>query len=54
MPSQKNTSVISLKRTSLLFGVMYGALLFKEEKIKERLIGSVIMITGVLLIGRIA
>jgi len=46
--------MISLKRTSLLFGVMYGALLFKEEKIKERLIGSAIMITGVLLISQLA
>lgn len=43
--------MLSLKRTSLLFGVMYGALLFKEEKIRERLTGAVIMITGVFLIG---
>lgn len=43
--------MISLKRTSLLFGVIYGALLFKEEKIGERLTGAVIMITGVFLIG---
>jgi len=43
--------MISLKRTSLLFGVLYGAILFKEEKIAERLTGAVIMIAGVLLIG---
>ena len=43
--------MISLKRTSLLFGVLYGALWFREEKIAERLTGAVIMITGVLLIG---
>jgi multidrug transporter EmrE-like cation transporter len=43
--------MISLKRTSLLFGVIYGALLFKEEKIAERLTGAAIMITGVFLIG---
>ena len=43
--------MISLKRTSLLFGVLYGAILFKEEKIAERLTGAVIMIAGVFLIG---
>ena len=43
--------MISLKRMSLLFGVVYGALLFKEEKIMERLAGAIIMITGVFLIG---
>ena len=43
--------MISLKRMSLLFGVVYGALLFKEEKIMERLAGAIIMIAGVFLIG---
>jgi uncharacterized membrane protein len=43
--------MISLKRTSLLFGVIYGAVLFKEEKIAERLTGALIMIAGVMLIG---
>jgi drug/metabolite transporter (DMT)-like permease len=43
--------MISVKRTSLLFGVLYGALWFKEEKITERLTGAIIMITGVFLIG---
>ena len=43
--------MISLKRMSLLFGVIYGAVLFKEEKIIERLAGAIIMITGVFLIG---
>jgi len=43
--------MISLKRTSLLFGVLYGALWFKEEKIAERLTGAIIMIIGVFLIG---
>jgi uncharacterized membrane protein len=43
--------MISLKRTSLLFGVLYGALWFKEEKITERLTGAIIMITGVFMIG---
>jgi drug/metabolite transporter (DMT)-like permease len=43
--------MISLKRTSLLFGVIYGSVWFKEEKIAERLAGVLIMITGVFLIG---
>jgi drug/metabolite transporter (DMT)-like permease len=43
--------MIALKRTSLLFGVIYGALWFREEKIAERLTGAVIMITGVFIIG---
>lgn len=43
--------MISIKRTSLIFGVLYGAWLFKEEKITERLLGSAIMIIGVFLIG---
>jgi drug/metabolite transporter (DMT)-like permease len=43
--------MISLKRTSLLFGVLYGALWFKEEEIAERLTGAIIMIAGVFLIG---
>lgn len=42
--------VISVKRTSLLFGIMYGALWFKETHIKERLIGSIVMIIGVIII----
>ncbi len=43
--------MISLKRTSIIFGVLYGAWLFKEEKIGERLLGTVIMISGVFIIG---
>ena len=43
--------MISLKRTSIFFGVLFGALWFKEEKITERLTGAIIMIAGVFLIG---
>ena len=43
--------MISIKRVSLLFGVLYGAFLFREEKIAERLGGAVIMVFGVLIIG---
>jgi drug/metabolite transporter (DMT)-like permease len=43
--------MLSVKRSSLLFGVLLGALLFKEKKIKERLFGASIMMGGVLMIG---
>lgn len=42
--------VISVKRTSLLFGIMYGAIWFKETHIRERFIGGIIMIIGVSII----
>lgn len=42
--------MISVKRTSLIFSVIYGWLLFKEEHIKERLLGSMVMAAGVVLI----
>lgn len=41
---------ISVKRTSLLFGILYGAFWFKETNIRERLIGSTIMVIGVVVI----
>lgn len=44
------TYMIAVKRTSLLFSVGYGYLLFKEEKVRERLLGSILMIIGVVLI----
>jgi len=42
--------VISVKRMSLLFGIMYGAFFFKETNITERLIGCIVMIVGVIII----
>ena len=43
--------MLSVKRSSLLFSVLFGALFFKEKKIKERLFGASIMMCGVLMIG---
>jgi len=43
--------MLSVKRSSLLFGVVFGALLFKEEKISERFFGAFVMMCGVLMIG---
>jgi len=42
--------MIALKRTSSIFGVAYGWLMFKERKIAERMIGALIMVLGVILI----
>ncbi|MCX7914532.1 MAG: DMT family transporter [Thermodesulfovibrionales bacterium] len=42
--------MISVKRLSLLIGVFYGYYLFKEAKIGEKFIGSVLMLTGFVLI----
>jgi uncharacterized membrane protein len=43
--------MISVKRTSLLFGVVLGAIFFNEKHFSERFLGSAIMVCGVLLIG---
>lgn len=42
--------VISVKRMSLLIGVFYGWLLFREEDIKERFVGAVLMFTGFIIV----
>lgn len=42
--------VISIKRTSAIMSVIWGKLFFKEKGIRERLIGAVIMVLGVVLI----
>ena len=41
---------LSLKRTSLLFGIIYGALVFKEAHLGRNLIGGMLMVAGVALI----
>ena len=42
--------MISVKRTSLIFSVIYGKFLFGEKNTGERLLGSVLMVAGVVLI----
>lgn len=42
--------MISVKRTSLIFSVIYGRLFFGERHTGERLTGSVLMVAGVVLI----
>lgn len=43
--------VISLKRTSALFGVILGFIVFKEKNIKPKLLGAALMVLGVFLIS---
>jgi drug/metabolite transporter (DMT)-like permease len=43
--------MISVKRMSLLFSILYGHLLFREEKIAERAVGGVLMFIGFVLIA---
>ncbi len=43
--------MISLKRTAILFGVIYGRILYKEEGIRERLSGAMLMVAGAILIS---
>jgi drug/metabolite transporter (DMT)-like permease len=42
--------MISVKRLSLLIGVFYGYMFFKEKGIRERLLGTALMLTGFVLI----
>jgi uncharacterized membrane protein len=43
--------VISVRRTTILFSTLFGRLVFKEKRIKERLLGASIMVAGVVLIS---
>ncbi len=43
--------VISVKRTGIIFGVLFGHFIFKEKGVKERLLGAAIMVLGVVLIA---
>ena len=43
--------VISAKRASILFSVIFGFMFFKEKNIKERLLGAVIIIIGLIIIS---
>jgi uncharacterized membrane protein len=43
--------VISIKRISGLFGVLFGYLFFKERNLRNRLLGAFVMIIGVIIIA---
>jgi uncharacterized membrane protein len=42
--------VISIKRYSVIFSIIFGYIIFKEKGIRERLIGAILMVLGVFLI----
>jgi len=42
--------MISVKRLSLIIGIMYGYFLFREENIKERFLGAVLMLIGFVMV----
>ena len=53
MEAMKLTKVaymISVKRTSLLMGVLYGYFLFREQEIREKFLGAVLMFAGFVLV----
>ncbi len=43
--------MIAVKRTSLLFGILYGRLVFGEEGLAKRLTGGMLMVAGVFLVA---
>ena len=43
--------MISVKRLSILFGVAYGVMFFKETNIKERFLGATVMVSGIIMIA---
>lgn len=50
MSLTKVAYMISVKRTSLLIGVAYGYLLFKEEQIRGRFFGALLMFAGFVMV----
>ena len=46
----KAAYMISIKRLSILFGVIFGAVIFKERNIRVRLAGATLMLSGAALI----
>ncbi len=51
MDLTKVAYMIAVKRSNLLFGILYGWILFGEQNIGERALGSIIMLLGVFLIA---
>jgi len=42
--------MVAVKRTSLLFGLLYGAWLFGESGLRKNLLAGLLMVLGVYLI----
>ena len=43
--------MISVKRLSILIGVIYGVMFFNETNIKERFLGAAVMVLGIIMIS---
>ena len=43
--------VVSVARSSIIFSTLYGYLFFQEKRIKERLLGGLIIVLGVFMIS---
>ena len=43
--------MVSIKRSSLFFGVLYGITVFKEKDARYRIPGSLVMLAGVIVLG---
>jgi drug/metabolite transporter (DMT)-like permease len=43
--------MIAVKRTSLIFGIIYGAFLFKEKQLGSKLVAGALMVAGVALVS---
>ena len=43
--------MVSVKRLSILFGVIFGVVFFRETNIKERFLGATVMVSGIILIS---
>lgn len=43
--------MISIKRSSLLFGIIFGFLFFNEKNFLQKIIGGILMMLGILIIG---
>jgi len=50
MSLTKVAYMISVKRLSLIIGIIYGYVLFREENIKTRFLGAVLMLTGFVMV----
>lgn len=51
MDLTKVAYMIAVKRSNLLFGVLYGWILFGEQNIGERTLGSIVILLGVALLA---
>jgi drug/metabolite transporter (DMT)-like permease len=43
--------MIAVKRTSLLFSIGYGYFMFRETRVKERLLGGAVMVAGLIVMA---